>query len=250
MLSARRAGVILLAAAALTPLLLASGLSYAKEGRTHWKVINARGETYFVVTEIKQLDESEDHTLYLVTDGDDRLVIEMTQSYWQQKSIKEIRDLKSKAFIRMEYRYPYKSKTRSTTIAEAKSSPAKMHFDPEVTFAASGYARTAHESEWKAEPNARVWRSELRKSADPMLIDHLERMRGTLFSAHPQLRSVCDQLVSRFLYGEPCGKNGAGEIVEIQPDCFFDAEFGYSCTASQKAHADSARRSDAVPAFY
>jgi hypothetical protein len=221
-----------------------------KEIRSHWRLVSDHGDTMFTVSQIQQLSEDEDHTIYLVTDGQSRWQIDMIQSYWQQKSIKEFRDLESKAFVRMQYGYPYKSKTRSATIAEAKSSAAKMDFDPEVTFAASAASRTAHESEWKVEDNARKWRAELRKGLDSGLLEGIEKMRGTVFSAEPQLRVICDQLVSRFLYGEACDRQPHGRVETLMPDCFFDSDFHQTCSTVQKNRADVAHRSGNMTQYY
>lgn len=206
----------------------------SKEFRRHFVAVTKKGTSLYQLTVITELRKDEARHFVLIEDaqGNDYLLSHVWD-YSRQESQYELRDLRRKVFVRATHSYPYKSRTREETIAEAKAHP-ELAKDLSLTIETPGTIRTAKESEWRDPEAAREWRSEIRESLDPAFLEALERMRGGLFHGEPIMDTFCSIVIQFVLHGANCESTELLELRPATPDCLFDASFGYACSDRQK----------------
>ena len=214
------------------------GVPPAREFRRHFEATTRKGTFLYEVTVITRTKPDEDQHIVLIEDseGNDYRLTH-TRSYFKQETEYEFRDVKRKTWVRTIYAYPFKSRTRDETVAEATKSPK---LDIPLTVETPSAARTAKESEWNEAENARQWTGEIRESLDPVFVEAIERMRGGLFVGHPIMENFCRIVVRYVLHANDCSSTSHMELKPAQPDCLFDASIGFACSEKQKQRVSDA----------
>jgi hypothetical protein len=214
------------------------GVQPAREVRRHFVATTQKGATLYEVTVITRTKPDEDQHVVLIEDaeGNDYQLTHI-RSYLKQETEYELRDVRRKTWVKTIYAYPFKSRTRDETIAEAKASP---RLDIPLTVETPAAARTAKESEWKEVDNARQWTGEIRESLDPVFVEAIERMRGGLFVGEAIMENFCHIVVRYVLHANDCSNAGNMDLRPAQPDCLFDASMGFACSEKQKQRVSDA----------
>ena len=197
------------------------------------------------VTVVTRTTESDDQTLWLVQDvlNGDRFILTKTLDFTSQELRYQIAFLGSKSAITAFFLLPFHARTRSDTLkAFHEMTPETFSkVDTEWTVDSGGFKITAHESEWKNNSlRGREWTSELRRVASPLLLEAIERMSGTLF-ATVELRGFAEAIAGHMLHRVNCSETIGVSVVRLEPDCDFDAAFGYDCSTQQKRLIQTAR---------
>lgn len=210
----------------------------AREFRRHFDASTRNGTPLYEVTVVTRTKQDEDQHIVLIedTEGNDYRLTH-TRSYFKQETEYEFRDVKRKTWVRTTYAYPYKSRTRDETIAEAKASPK---LDIQLTVETPAAARTAKESDWQHAENARQWTGEIRESLDPAFVEAMEKMRGGLLIGEPILENFCHIVVRYVLHANDCSNTSHMELRPAQADCLFDASLGFACSEKQKQRVSEA----------
>jgi hypothetical protein len=214
----------------------------ATQNRRHIAALDATGRARFTMTEIESMDSSNDQQVILLRDEGtaETWILSNRISYADHESAYEIHDVTGDRFLRLTSPLEFGGSTREEFIAEYRSNRPLMEVeDPLLTIETPGNSRTARESEWNEDANARRWRSDLRRGMNPALLDAMERMRG-LFDRLP-MSLFNKMLFRRVLYPGGADKHLAiANIVVLNPDCAFDALFNHDCTDEQKRRIEAA----------
>lgn len=237
----RRTGAAALLAVAFTARLWA-GETAMFAMRTHYCVEAGDHAQLYKVTAMSRTSESEDETLWLVEDAltAERFVLRKTIDFAELQTRYEISAPEGRSAIAASYLLPFGDRTRSGTLkAFHRMTPQQFaQMDTEWTLNSGGMKVTAKNSEWKNEIRAREWRTELRRTTSPQLLEAVERMSGALFNT-PELEPFCQAVSAHLLHREMCTRP-ATALVHIPPECDFDAAFGYACSTKQ---IDAVRKS-------
>jgi hypothetical protein len=205
------------------------------EIRRHYEVTEQlvpRNVRYVVTEIVTSAGEAETRSVYLVEESNgDRFVLMDRIDFLTQESVKEITDLATKEYARATAYMPYKASTRTETIAEMKRlKGASADADWSTVLDVNGVTAEGVDGGC-ASPAWRDQRSALRRAATPQFLERLERMRP-LLSRAATLTMFCYGLLRFVLYEEAC--DSRVRTAELQPDCTYDASFGFPCTEKQK----------------
>lgn len=214
------------------------GAAPAREFRRHFEASTRKGTRLYEMTVITRTKPDEDQHLVLIEDneGNDYRFTH-TRSYFKQETEYELRDVKRKTWVKTTYAYPYKSRTRDETAAEAKLG---ARIDTPLTVETPSASRTAPESAWNQTENARQWTGEIRDSLDPAFVEAIEKMRGGLLVGEPILENFCHIVVHYVLHANDCSNSSNMELRPAQADCSFDASMGFACSEKQKQRVTDA----------
>jgi hypothetical protein len=210
------------------------------DNRQHFEVIDNSEKPIvrYVVTHVFALHGStEDRDVFLVRDANgDRLRFRITTDYLNQTKLREITDLDTKEFARTTAHMPYKTASRDTTVAAMRRERATGKPAPwPVEFTLNG---VTVEGLYESDPpeDWRDSRSMLRAAASSAFLERLERLRP-LLGTKP-LSSMCAGMFRWFVYEESCASDSI--VRPLQPDCAYDAEFGFPCSEQQKQRVRAA----------
>ena len=203
--------------------------------RHHFQVFDQEQKNIvYDATEITKISEESSESYVLVSDaGLGEFVIRRLRSFKEQTITYRISDLKNRTFIEASAKMPFASKTRQGTLQEGRQTDLG-DLPAIVTIETNGGRWDSVESEWDDRAKLRQFRHQLRQSVDSFLLEAIERMRGTpMTSVVDTFYSLIGQLV---VYAPPGGDMAISPHVklrEVDPDCGFDAHFGFPCSAKQ-----------------
>jgi hypothetical protein len=208
--------------------------------RHHVELNDKRGMLYYKATIVDELSDERSRTRILVRDlpfGD--YVLSRVRSFADQTTVISIADVQDKSFVRVTYKWPFTSKTRDETLAEARRHPELMDAPTIVTLETNGGKWEAVETEWRSFERRRELQTQVRQSMNTTLLEGIERMRGMVFPAD-DFKVFADLITTYVLHGT------AGEVQQgliatpAHPDCTFDKSFGVPCSDKQLAHIQKA----------
>jgi hypothetical protein len=210
-------------------------IAQTPDTRHHFEVFDEEQDNVvYDVTEIIKSSEQSSESNVLVRDaGLGEFVIQRIRSFKEQTITYRINDVKNRTFIEASAKMPFAAKTRQETLQEGRQTNLG-DLPAIVTIETNGGRWDSVESEWEDRAALRQFRHRLRQSVDSFLLEAIERMRGTpLTSVVDTFYSLIGQLV---IYGPPGGDAAVPPFVkvrEVDPDCAFDAHFGFPCSAKQ-----------------
>lgn len=234
-----RAFFLFLALFALT--LKGVGPDEAIETRDRFTVNTRSGDVLYTVTHINSVSQAETKEAFLIRDRfKNSYVFSNHSDFFRQMTKYEIRDLKRKNLMTVTLKFPFKSKTLDGTIKEARAKPELAEVPVPMTVEVVGLSKTVTDRALEDADMLREMRSDFREVIDPMLLEAIETMRDDLFPLLP-FATYCSHLSPFILHGQPCGDNARVEVKAVEPDCSFDAGFGYACNEKQKQIANQAK---------
>lgn len=236
--------LILALVLAIAPQAMANQPAETREFRSHL-VVSDGPEPLFVVTQITRLSDQFDESVILVHDvGHGDYIIRRHWAFDKQIILHRLSDVKDRAFVQVSYKTPFTSKTRLETLAEGKQNPGVMDTPPINRIETNGGEWQIIDDELKSPSRLRKFRRDIRQHVDFVLLEAIERMRGTSFTKDS---AFFELLGHYFVYESSAEGEGTREIGAKQsapPDCAFDSRFGFPCSQKQlarikKASADS-----------
>jgi hypothetical protein len=148
-----------------------------------------------------------------------------------------VEEIQGGSFFRIEFNMPLAAKTREEAMKEARAvMPALELDDAQLTFVTNSVRRTTYESGWRDENAARAWRTELRSSLSPTLVESLERLRNGFIQQYDALSLFRENLLSFIYWGgaEPRTGVAATHVIAAPPNCRFDSDMGVPCSERQE----------------
>lgn len=220
-------------------LLLASPLMADPEIRQHFGLM-AHGDR-FSITRIDRAGEIQSTYTVLITDELTQNLYRLvaTRNYQAQTFDFQLTDLQSpRNFISTKFKMTLRSKTRSESRAELRSSAAQ-HSPVQVTLSTHGASVTKSEMEWRT-ADAAASKSVLTSTLPgdfKLVIDKLQRV-----AVVPQMFDFCADFLAYFASTPDCRPKSGVQLVTLLPDCSFDQKHGEPCSTSQHASAGRALR--------
>jgi hypothetical protein len=215
------------------------------EIRQHLSVLSPSGVDDYEVTQIQQLTEKDDKTVVLIrTASGDRLIATHDWNYQTQVSYSEIRDERSGEFLRATFTYPFATRTRSSTLDQAKKNPQLLTSEVPFEITARGNGRLSGiASHWKDAATAREWRFRLRQMVTQTFLEELEVVDSSGLFSEPLLSSLHEFVMTYVLYRTSCDATVGLRVSPAVPDCGFDKDFGSPCSEEQQTRAKTAGES-------
>jgi hypothetical protein len=223
-------------------LALATSGAEVRQVRRHSKVSEGK-RPLFMLTDVDVYSSKADEHYILVRDEGtaEQWVLKSAVDFARHESSYEVTDVRGEIFIRFSTPLQFSGDTREEYFAEYRANPALLAaVDPLVVFETGGASRSAKESLWNDPENARAWRSEFRRQMNPNLLEAIERMRP-LYGQLPA-SMFYEMFIHRLLYGDEARTAHAAPVVRVEPDCGFDATFGFDCTDRQQKRISEAKK--------
>lgn len=207
-----------------------------KTWRHHFVIEDAKKNVLYEGTEITTLHDADDENVVVLWDRDAGRGLRFRDrtDYEKNSTVVSVEELSGGSFLRLEMEPTlFTGRTRDAVLKEARENPKLLEVpDSPLTLVTNTIRRTALESQWNDEANARQWRTELRSSLSPSLLESLERLRGGALQT--SALKAYHGLLLLFLYHGPVGDDRATLTqTSAPPDCRFDADMGYPCDEAQ-----------------
>lgn len=231
-----------------------SNWHHEKKWRHHFVLEDAKKNVLYEGTEITSLRDAQDENVVVLWDrGAGRgLRFQRSSDYEKNLSVYSVEELAGGSFFRFEMEpAPFTGRTRDAVLKEARENPKLMEVpDPSLTLVTNTIRRTVLESQWNEEANARQWRTELRSSLSPSLLESLERLRGG--ALHTSALMGYTAVLLDFLYHGPVAGEGSATLTQtsVPPDCRFDADMGHPCDEAQAKRVKEAAQAGQVLLAY
>ncbi|MDP9191103.1 MAG: hypothetical protein M3P06_05315 [Acidobacteriota bacterium] len=203
--------------------------------RHHYQILGDKSAVLYDVTEINRYSDESSENYVLIRDiGHGDFVMRNTWSYKDQTVTYRISDVKDRTYIQASAITPFSSKTRLETLAESRRNPDLKQLPAIVKFETNGGRWDSIETDWEDENRLREFRHQLRQTFDFSLLEAIERMRGTVFTT--EVADVFYALIGQLVVYDSTSEDKTAVGVKIQastPDCAFDANYGFPCSAKQ-----------------
>lgn len=213
------------------------------EYRRHFRVIDREQEQLYEATLIARISEEKDENYLLIHDeGHGEFIIRKVWTFENQQSVSRMTDIKNRSFIQASYIFQLSSKTRSDTHAEARRNPLLMDVPAILTLETNGGRWEGLDRDWNDAARLRQLRHQVRQTVDFSLLEATERMRGTLFAIDSDASFFYATVCKYVVYGtsrdetteDDEGSSSSGmKALDIAPNCDFDKQFGFPCSAKQ-----------------
>lgn len=219
--------------------LAASSEAAENEMRTHYVVADRNRLPVYRATVITTSDENAGVETCLLSDvSGERVRIDIRRNHVSHLLIAEY-SVNNAPPVKVKVDLPFKSMTRSGNAHEYNTQPELREKEIPFTIESNGKMLKTAEREWKSGPNKANVRAQAKSLVGTHLAATMTKLRSVL--AFPPLAGACSTL-SFVTDGVKCAGSTALSIAVVQPDCDFDATFGFPCSAAQAQRANSHRR--------
>jgi len=218
--------------------------------REHKDVYDGTKRAMWTITEVNLPSSPRDEHWVLVRDVmlEEDWLFYRALDYEKHLVVYSVSDLRGEIFVRLKSPLDFSGDTREAFLAENQHNSAlQAAVNAALTIETSASTHTGVETQWNDSSQLREWRSNLRRTMNPNLLDAIERLRPVLQKA--PLSPFYDVFIARLLY-EPATADARITIVPASPDCSFDAAFGFDCTDEQVELIDDARTRGKILRFY
>lgn len=214
------------------------------EMRRHYRIHAKDGTLLYTVTTINRFSEQQAESIALVRDEALMdVAFRSVLSFEKQFFLHRISDLKDEAYVQQTFAMPLGVKTWSEMRELMSEHQSIRQAEVILKLETNGGRWEYAERERKEPVRMRELRHNIRSSMSPLLLEAIERMRGTLFGTEIG-RDLYTSFETELLYDAADEPAASTEITldDSAPDCAFDASFGYPCTKSQLARIDAAAK--------
>lgn len=204
---------------------------YSAEGpkivRQHFRVIEPGGRVS-QRTDLVFLGPVEGMVTLWQSASGERYVFRSSQVYQQSTLNFGIRNLETKEELAGRFLLPYSGGTLAEAKAQARSLPESAYEGVPFTITVGHFRATAPIEHWHEASSSQ--RAELRRHV-PEPFAHSMKRNTTIAAASgsPAARMVCDFLLDAVSEGAVCHPDKSITVEQTNPDCTFDAKFGYPC---------------------
>lgn len=211
------------------------------ETRRHFELVDKKGALYYQGTALNESSQTLSRSRVLIRDltyGD--FIVSWTRSFTDQVTVLAVTDKEGKSFVRLTFKWPFTSKTRDETLAEAQLHPELQNAPTIATLETNGGKWQAVETEWQGTARLHELRTQVRRSMDFTLLEGIERMRSMALGT-PDIDPIAKMITTYVVHG------AEGEVMvslvdtTVAPDCDFDKSFGLPCSERQLERLKKAR---------